>query len=231
MSKTILIADDEAKIVKLAADYLEADGYRTLRAFDGKRAVELFRSLSPDLVILDIMMPVKNGIEATREIRQDSNVPIIFLTAKAEETDRIVGLELGADDYVVKPFSPRELVARVRAVLRRTAEQDNHAEVIERGDICIDVKRRRVTVAGIRKDLTAVQFRILLVLAKEPGRVFTRLELLDATQGTTSEGYERTIDAHIKNLRKALADKAASHRYVGTVRSFGYKLIEPGADG
>jgi DNA-binding response OmpR family regulator len=142
-----------------------------------------------------------------------------------------VGLEIGADDYVIKPFSPRELVARVRAVLRRTAEGGNHARVIEHGGICIDVSRRRVTVAGKPKDLTAVQFRILLVLAKEPGRVFTRLELLDETQGTTLEGYERTIDAHIKNLRKALGDDTVPHRYVGTVRSFGYKLIEHGANG
>ena len=152
MPKTILVVDDEPKIVKLTADYLEANGYRTLRAFDGRRAVELVRSLSPDLVILDITMPVMDGIEAAREIRKSSEVPLVFLTAKAQETDRVVGLEIGADDYVVKPFSPRELVARVRAVLRRTTGEGDRGEVIEHGDIRIDVKRRSVTVAGIEME-------------------------------------------------------------------------------
>ena len=230
MPKTILIADDEAKIVKLTADYLEADGFRTLRAFDGEQAVELVRLHSPDLAILDIRMPGLDGIEATREIRKRSNVPIIFLTARAEEMDRIMGLEIGADDYVVKPFSPKELVARVRAVLRRGARGMERAEVIEYGDVRIDLRRQIATIAGVEKELTSVQFRILATLAEQPGRVFSRLQLLEATQGSTFDGYLRTIDAHIKNLRKALGDTSSSPRYIGTVRSSGYKLIERRAD-
>ena len=177
------------------------------------------------------MLPQIDGLDVEREIRRSGNVPIIMLTARAEETDRLVGLELGADDYVVKPFSPRELVARVRAVLRRAAPMDGAlaqaTEIISVGDLEVDMAKRQATLGGRLLDLTRVQFDLLAVLARQPGRVFTRMQLLDAVQGESFEGYERTVDAHIKNLRKALDDNPRRPRYILTVRGVGYKLAEP----
>jgi DNA-binding response OmpR family regulator len=224
----VLVADDEEKIARLVGSYLEASGFRVAYAPDGARALALFKELLPDCVVLDISMPVMDGLAAAREIRKESEAPIIFLSARAEETDRIVGLELGADDYVVKPFSPRELVARVRARLRRPAGRSAAAAspAIRAGDLEIDVKKRAVRAAGRSIALTTAQFDILAMLAREPGRVFTRLEILEGASGTAYEGYERTIDAQVKNIRKALGDDSAEPRYLGTVRGIGYRFIE-----
>ncbi len=238
MPQTVLIADDEARIVRLVSEYLEAAGFRTLRAQDGRQALELFRSRGADLVILDIMMPELDGLEAARAILRDGKTPVILLTARTEETDRVVGLELGADDYVSKPFSPRELVARVKAVLRRGARGRAAAsgsargaagrELIEAGGLRIDTLRRSVEVDGRARELTTAQFDLLTALAREPGRVFSREQLLAAMHERDVEGYERTIDAHIKNLRRALEDDTASPRFIGTVRGVGYRLLAGG---
>jgi DNA-binding response OmpR family regulator len=232
----ILVADDEGKIVELVAKYLEAAGYSTLRARDGLEALSLFRSLPPTsaiaCAILDISMPGINGLDLAREMRRSSDIPIIFLTARADETDRIVGLELGADDYMVKPFSPRELVARVRALLRRSSAEGtrrggDRADLLVVGDLALDSARRELRVSGKLCRLTAAQFQILALLMRSPGKVFSRLELMEASSGSSFEGYERTVDAHVKNLRKALGDDGSSPLYIGTVRGVGYKLLEP----
>ena len=229
MPSTILVADDERKIAQLVASYLEASSFRVLCASDGSEAIELWRKEAPACLILDINMPGMDGLSTAREIRKTSNVPIIFLTAKADESDRIVGLELGGDDYVVKPFSPRELVSRVRAVLRRSGEQplgEACGDLIKEGGILIDLERRSVNVDGAPRELTTVQLDILAFLARRPGRVFSRLEILEGAIGTAYEGYDRTIDAHIKNIRKALGDQSECPRFIGTVRGVGYKFIE-----
>jgi DNA-binding response OmpR family regulator len=232
---TVLIADDEPKIVRLVAGYLEREGHRTLHAGTGRQAVELFRAHHPDLAVLDVMMPDLDGIEAARAMLREADLPIIFLTARAGEADRVAGLELGADDYVVKPFSPRELAARVRSVLRRARRTVSDARRaagparIQVGGLLVEPAKRSVRVDGAPRALTAVQFDLLLALAREPGRVFTREQLLDAIHEAEAEGYERTIDAHVKNLRRALGDRSARPRFVATVRGVGYKLIEPEA--
>ncbi len=226
----ILVVDDEMGVVRLVRTYLEGAGYQVVVAYDGAEALHVYRSEQPDLVILDLMLPHINGLDVARELRRHSNVPIIMLTARVEESDRLVGLELGADDYVVKPFSPRELVARVRAVLRRAAPDNTAAlsqeEIITVGDIRLDMGRRQAWLKDQRLNLTTLQFDLLATLARQPGRVFTRLQLLDAVQGEAYEGYERTIDAHIKNLRKALGDNPRHPAYILTVRGVGYKLVE-----
>jgi DNA-binding response OmpR family regulator len=231
---TVLIADDEPKIVRLVAGYLEREGHRTLHAGTGRQALELFRAHRPDLAVLDVMMPELDGIEAARAMLREADLPIIFLTARADEADRVAGLELGADDYVVKPFSPRELAARVRSVLRRAARPGardrlplGRAAPIEVGGLVVDRAKRSVRVDGAARALTAVQFELLAALASEPGRVFTREQLLAAIHESESEGYERTIDAHVKNLRRALGETSARPRFVETVRGVGYRLVEP----
>ena len=229
MAARVLIADDEEKMTRLVASYLENAGFATLVAKDGNEALGLFQKHRPDCVVLDISMPGMDGLDVARLIRQGSQVPIIFLSALAEESDRIVGLELGADDYVTKPFSPRELVSRVRAVLRRAPPASAASEAkdsLSRGGLSLDFKRREVLVDGVPRPLTAVQFDILALLAKEPGRVFPRAAILEAASGTDFEGYERTIDAHIKNIRKALGDDPEEPRFIGTVRGVGYRFIE-----
>jgi DNA-binding response OmpR family regulator len=227
--KTILVADDEPKMSRLVAGYLEAAGYRVLCAADGRGALEQYRVERPDLVILDVMMPARDGLETARAIRQDSPTPIIFLTARSDEADRVLGLEIGADDYVVKPFSPRELVARVRAVLRRAQPAGEAAEaVLERGGLRIDPARREASVDGVPARLSALQFDLLLALVREPGRVFSREQLLVAVRADGFEGYERTMDAHVKNLRRALGDRSLEPRFIGTVRGVGYRFLEPG---
>ncbi|MCO6450738.1 MAG: response regulator transcription factor [Caldilineales bacterium] len=234
MSHRILVVDDEMRMVHLVRTYLEGAGYGVLVAYDGAEAMHIFRSEQPDLVVLDLMLPEINGLDVAREMRRNGDVPIIMLTARADETDRLVGLELGADDYVVKPFSPRELVARVRAVLRRTSPVDARStpavEIITVGDLRLDLGKRRVTLGGRPLELTTVQLDLLAVLARQPGRVFTRMQLLDGVQGEAYAGYERTIDAHIKNLRKALGDNPRQPRYILTVRGVGYKLAETEPD-
>jgi DNA-binding response OmpR family regulator len=214
----------------LVRSYLEAAGFRVVTAYDGQEALNVFRHEQPDLIVLDLMLPKVDGLDVARTIRRSSEVPIIMLTARVEEPDRLVGLELGADDYVTKPFSPRELVARVRAVLRRATSAGEGAkersEIIRAGDLTLDVSRREARLAGRPLELTAMQFDMLAVLARRPGHVFTRMQLLDAVQGEAFDGYERTIDAHIKNIRRALNDDPRQPRYILTVRGVGYKFAE-----
>lgn len=224
---TILIADDEAKIVQLVSSYLEASGFHTAVASDGTSALSVARARMPDCAVLDINMPGMDGLELSRELRKiDPGLPIILLTARGDETDRVVGLELGADDYIVKPFSPRELVARVKAVLRRSRMQEGEPSILRSGEVTLDMNKRTVTVSGERKELTAVQFSVLALLVREPGRVFSRTAILDSAIGSAFDGYERTIDAHIKNIRKALGDVSDEPRFIGTVRGVGYKFME-----
>lgn len=220
----ILVVDDEAKIVELVRLYLEKEGFQVVTAGDGQRALELFSTEQPTLLILDIMLPEVDGLEVCRAIRRHSPVPIIMLTARSEDVDKLVGLELGADDYVTKPFSPRELVARVRAVLRRVQGELAPAQRIVRGSLTIDLERHEVSCHGRRVELTPTEFRLLSALAGQPGRVLTRLQLLDLVQGEAYEGYERTIDAHIKNLRHKLAHPEDSDCRIATVHGVGYKF-------
>jgi DNA-binding response OmpR family regulator len=225
--ETILVVDDEPKIIKTVRAYLENAGFRVVTAEDGQMALTVFRHEKPALVILDLGLPGIDGLDVARTLFRDSNVPIIMLTARVDETDRLIGLELGADDYVTKPFSPRELVARVRAVLRRAgAEQEQAPPPIVVGDVHIDLERHHVTVDKQRLDLTPTEFDLLVVLARHPGRVFTRLELLDRVQGYAFEGYERTVDAHVKNLRQKLEPDPKQPRYLLTVYGVGYKFSE-----
>ncbi len=234
MPGLVLVADDEEKIARMVATYLEAAGFETVVARDGREALAAFRARPPDLALLDIAMPGIDGLEVARAIRASSDLPIVFLTARAEEADKVLGLELGADDYVTKPFSPRELVARVRAVLRRGRLSDRARDAdppLRRGGLEIDFRRRLALVDGEPRPLTAVQFDILAFLAREPGRVFGRLAILEGASGEAFEGYERTIDAHVKNIRKALGDDSGEPRFIGTVRGVGYRFLEPGGAG
>jgi len=225
MAKKILVVDDEPKIVDLVRAYLEQAGFEVVSADDGQMALTVFRHEKPDLVILDLMLPGIDGLDACRIMRRESAVPIIMLTARAEEADRLIGLELGADDYVVKPFSPREVVARVKAVLRRVEGEVSPPEMIRVGDLVIDLARHTVEMAGRPVELTPTEFDLLVVLARRPGRVFTRWQLLDQVQGDAYEGYERTVDAHIKNLRAKIEPDPKKPRYIVTVYGRGYKLL------
>jgi two-component system alkaline phosphatase synthesis response regulator PhoP len=225
MLQTILVADDEPQIVRVVRGYLEQAGYRVVSAHDGREALFAARHERPDLVVLDLQMPEMDGLEFTRRIRTEQpEVAIIMLTARVEETDRIIGLELGADDYVTKPFSPRELVARVRAVLRRTRSEPAAPEVLHAGPLSLDRGRREVRVREELVALTPTEFDLLAALMEAPGRVFTRRELLEAVQGVAFEAYERTVDAHVKNLRQKIEPDPANPIYVTTVRGVGYKL-------
>jgi two-component system alkaline phosphatase synthesis response regulator PhoP len=225
--RTILVVEDEPQIAGLVRDYLEHAGFAVLTASDGATGLALARTRRPDAIILDLGLPRVDGLDVIRALRRDSVVPIVILTARGDETDRVTGLELGADDYVVKPFSPRELVARVRAVLRRVEARANPDERIIAGDLELDLARRRVTADGRRVDLTTTEFELLATLAREPGRVWTRSQLLDAVHGFSLETYERAIDGHIRNLRRKLEPDDASPRYVRTVHGVGYALAEP----
>ncbi|MEA3339405.1 MAG: response regulator transcription factor [Chloroflexota bacterium] len=204
--------------------YLEADGFRVVTASDGQEALYVARHEKPDLVVLDVLMPKMDGLEFTRRIRSERDVPIIMLTARAEETDRIVGLELGADDYVTKPFSPREVVARVRAVLRRAQPQPAPSPVLRAGPITLDRDAHTVAVSEQPVALTPTEFSILETLMTTPGRVFSRAELLEAAQGIAFEAYEQTVNVHVKNLRQKLEPDPAHPRYILTVRGIGYRL-------
>jgi DNA-binding response OmpR family regulator len=224
--KTILIVDDEPKIVQLARDYLEHAGMRVLTANDGKFALVVAHAEKPDLVVLDLGLPELDGLDVTRALRKESLVPIIILTARGEESDKLVGLELGADDYMVKPFSPKELVARVRAVLRRFESASIGAEVIRASDVVLDLPRLRATIGDRAIDLTATEFHLLATLAREPGRIFTRAQLLDAVRGVTFESYERSIDAHVKSIRRKIEPNPREPRYVLSVYGVGYKFAD-----
>ncbi|HEX7593558.1 MAG TPA: response regulator transcription factor [Anaerolineae bacterium] len=224
--KKILVLDDEPKIVQLARDYLERAGFTVLSAGDGKTALAAARAEKPDLVILDLGLPEMDGLDVARALRKDSNVPIIMLTARGEETDKLVGLELGADDYVTKPFSPKELVARVRAVLRRFDNAHAGAETIRVADLTLDIPRMRVTLGDRTVEVTPTEFQLLATLAREPGRIFTRAQLLDAVRGVAFDSYERAIDAHIKNIRRKIEPDPRAPRYILMVYGVGYKFAD-----
>ncbi len=223
---TVLVVDDELKITRLVRDYLEQAGIAVLTASDGPGALAAVRAAKPDLVILDLGLPGMSGLDVTTHLRRSSSIPIIVLTARSEETDRVVGLELGADDYVVKPFSPKELVARVRAVLRRVGAAHPGAEVIRAGDVTIDLPRMRVTVGERTVDLTATEFDLLTTMVRRPGQVFTRAQLLDAVHGVAFDSYERAIDAHIKNIRRKLEPDPRQPLYIQTVYGVGYRFTD-----
>jgi two-component system, OmpR family, alkaline phosphatase synthesis response regulator PhoP len=226
--KTVLVVDDEPKIVQLARDYLEHAGYAVLTTGDGAVALQLARTRRPDLIVLDLGLPSVDGLDVTKALRADSRVPIVILTARDDEVDKVVGLELGADDYMTKPFSPRELVARVRSVLRRSERPTiEPGERLVAGDLIVDRDRHLVDVGGRPVELTATEFSIVAALAAQPGRVFTRLQLLDAVHGVAFESYERAIDAHVKNIRRKLEPDPHAPRYLLTVHGVGYRLAEP----
>ena len=222
--KTILVVDDEPKILQIARDYMENAGYRVIAASDGAAALQRAQAEQPDLVVLDLGLPGMDGLDVCRQIRRSSEVPIIMLTARGEESDKLVGLELGADDYIVKPFSPKELVARVRAVLRRFERAQQPGEIIRAGQVELDVPRMRVTVEGREVELTGTEFELLAALAAQPGRIFSRAQLLDAIHGVAIESYERAIDAHIKNIRRKIEPDPRQPRYIRTVYGVGYKF-------
>ncbi len=224
--RTVLVVDDEPRIVQLARDYLEHAGFAVLTAGDGRAALETARRRRPDLVVLDLGLPGLDGLEVTRELRRDSAIPIVMLTARDDELDKLLGLELGADDYLTKPFSPRELVARVKAVLRRTERAAVPGDVIRVGDVVLDVPRMRTDVAGRAIELTPTEFGLLSTMAASPGRIFTRSQLLDAVRGVAFESYERAIDSHIKNLRRKIEPDPRQPRYVLTVYGVGYRFAD-----
>ncbi len=225
--RTVLVVDDEPEIVRLVRDYLERAGFEVVSAANGDEALRLFHHRRPDLVILDLGLPGQDGLDVARTVRRSDEVPIIMLTARTEEADRVAGLELGADDYVPKPFSPRELVARVRAVLRRTDNARSPGAVLRVGDtITLDVTRMETSVEGRRIELTPTEFALLVHMARQPGRVFTRAQLLDAVHGVAVESYERAIDAHVKNIRRKIEQDPRAPRHLQTVFGVGYRLAE-----
>jgi two-component system alkaline phosphatase synthesis response regulator PhoP len=224
--KTILVVDDEPKIVQIARDYLENAGFVVRIAGDGQAGLAVARAEKPDLIVLDLGLPGRDGLDVCRALRRDSNVPIIMLTARGEESDKLVGLELGADDYITKPFSPKELVARARAVLRRFENANAPAEVIHAADVTLDAPRMKATVGDRPVDLTPTEFQLLATLARQPGRIFTRAQLLDAVRGVAIESYERAIDAHVKNIRRKIEPNPREPRYVLTVYGVGYKFAD-----
>jgi len=222
--KRILIVDDEKEIVRTVRAYLDNEGFKTYAAYDGEQALRAWEEKQPDLIVLDLMLPKLSGIDVTKEIRKKSNTPIIMLTAKAAESDRIVGLELGADDYIVKPFSPRELVARVRAVLRRIEGVGSETEHIVRSELKINLKTREVRIREEEIRLTSTEFDLLAFLAQHAGQVFTRLQLLHEVQGYTYDSFARTIDTHVKNLRRKIELDARAPQYILTVHGVGYRF-------
>jgi two-component system, OmpR family, alkaline phosphatase synthesis response regulator PhoP len=222
--KKILVVDDELKIFQIARDYLTHAGYDVLHAADGLSALQLFRAERPELVILDLGLPRLDGLDVTREIRKTSNVPIIMLTARTDESDKLIGLEIGADDYITKPFSPKELVARVRSVLRRVENLHPESDLLQCGGLLLDIPRMRATLNGRDIELTATEFQLLAFLARQPGRIFTRAQMLEAVHGIAIESYERAIDAHIKNIRHKIEPNPREPLYILKVYGVGYKF-------
>jgi two-component system, OmpR family, alkaline phosphatase synthesis response regulator PhoP len=223
---TVLVVEDEMEIARVVRDYLARAGFEVIVVGDAGSALASVRGAKPDLLVLDLGLPGGDGLDVAREVRRRSNTPIVMLTARGDESDRIVGLELGADDYVVKPFSPKELVARVRAVLRRTAASGRPDEVLRVDDVAIDTGKRQVKVADRAVELTPTEFQLLVTLARQPGRVFTRSQLLDAVHGAAIESYERAIDAHVKNIRRKIEPTPGAPRYVQTVHGVGYRFAD-----
>jgi DNA-binding response OmpR family regulator len=227
--KRVLVVDDDVKTVELVKLYLNRDGYKVLTAYDGIEALRLARESYPDLIVLDLMLPGINGLQVCRALRAESDVPIIMLTARTTEQDRLTGLDLGADDYVTKPFSPRELAARVRTVLRRLPGERGPEEV-KLGKLTVNFLKHEASLAGRSLNLTTTEFTLLGVLAKEPGRVFSRAQLIEKALGYDFEGFDRTIDVHILNLRRKLEPDPSHPRYIKTVYGAGYKLSEVSSD-
>ena len=224
MSKTILVVDDTENLRTLVKSYLSQEGFRVLTAADGREALFLARDEKPDLILLDLMMPEMGGYEFMRVYGREADTPVILLTAKVEENDKVLGLELGADDYVTKPFSMRELTARIRAVLRRAGKTAPQAELLRAGDIVLDRNGRLVKIGDHYVDLTPSEFDLLATLMATPGRAYSRMDLLDLLQGSAFEGYERTIDVHVRNLRSKIEEDPSSPRYVETVYGIGYRF-------
>jgi two-component system alkaline phosphatase synthesis response regulator PhoP len=223
----ILIVEDEPQIVRGLRLYLEQNGYTTAAVYDGAQAIPSFRQEKPDLILLDLNLPNRDGVDICRAIRRDSAVPIIMLTARSDEMDRLIGLELGADDYIVKPFSPREVVARVRAVLRRVGGTLGDTDIVRAGALLVDTAAYRVWLAETPLSLTQSEFEILLALARHAGHVLSRAQLLEETQGIAYEGYERSIDQHIKNLRRKISKAGGPSKTIETVYGVGYRLDAP----
>lgn len=226
MKRRILVVDDEKKIVDIVKAYLERENYQVIVAYDGEEALDMARDQQPDLLVLDLMLPGISGWDVCRILRKESETPIIMLTARDEVTDKIVGLELGADDYVTKPFDPKELVSRVKSVLRRSQGSATYSAVLKVDELSIDVEKRLARIAGEAVELTSTEFDLLKIMAQHPGRVYSRMKLLDETQGDSYEGYERTIDSHIKNLRKKIEPDPNHPKHIVTVYGVGYKLQE-----
>lgn len=224
--KQILVVDDEPRIAEICRDYLERAGFKVTVASNGVDAVTLARAKQPDLVVLDLGLPKMDGLDVTRVLRKRSNVPIIMLTARVEESDKLIGLELGADDYLTKPFSPKELVARVRSVFRRVDIGAGQSETIRAANVTLDVPRMQAKVDNRAIELTSTEFELLAMMMRQPGRVFTRGQLLDAVRGEAVESLDRVIDAHIKNLRRKLEPDSRTPRYVLTVYGVGYKFSD-----
>ena len=225
MTETILVVDDKKELRAMVKAYLEQEGFRVVMAANGQEALFVARHEKPDLVLLDIMMPEMSGYDFLRTYSRESDTPVLMLTAKIEEADKVLGLELGADDYITKPFSMRELAARVRAVLRRYRRQGTAPDVLRAGGITLDRETRVVTVEAQRVDLTPSEFDLLAIFMGAPGRAFTRAELLDRLQGDAYEGYERTIDVHIRNLRTKIEPNPSKPSYVETVYGVGYRFV------
>ena len=223
---SVLIVDDDLKITKLLKSYFDKEGFITYLAHDGTSVIPIVKEKEPDIIILDLMLPGLDGYEVTRKLRRDGDIPILMLTARDEETDRLIGLEMGADDYVTKPFSPREVVARAKAILRRTQKAAAQAEPVRVGDLVIDSECHLVKKGADTLDLTPTEFKILDLLAGSVNRVFTRLQIVERVQGYAFDGYERTVDAHMKNLRRKLEDNPKEPRYIQTVYGVGYRLGE-----
>ena len=221
---TILIIEDEPELIKVLRDYLEKAGFTVESAYRGDTGLSIWEHKRPDLVLLDLNLPGMDGLDVAREIRRKGETPIIMLTARVEEMDQLIGLELGADDYITKPFSPRLVVAKVRAVLRRLGAAATPQSILRAADIEIDLDIHIVSRAGVEIELTPTEFSLLAAMAAQPGRAFTRLQLLEATQGSAYEGYERTIDAHIKNLRAKIEHDPKNLRYIETVFGVGYRF-------
>jgi two-component system, OmpR family, alkaline phosphatase synthesis response regulator PhoP len=223
---TVLVVEDEIEIARVVRDYLDNAGFEVIVVGDGGSAIASVRSAKPDLLVLDLGLPGRDGLDVAREVRRWSNTPIVMLTARGDETDRVVGLELGADDYVVKPFSPKELVARIRAVLRRTRATQRGSEILRAGDVEVDTGKMRVSIGGRQVELTPTEFQLLSTLVAEPGRVFTRGQLLDAVHGVAIESYERAVDAHVKNIRRKIEPEPGLPRYILTVHGVGYRFAD-----
>ena len=226
MSHSVLIVEDDPGIARVMRLYLEQDGHQVSTAEDGAAGLRMAREAKLDLIVLDLMLPRLDGMEICRALRQESDVPIIMVTARVSEAERLAGLDLGADDYVLKPFSPRELAARVRAVLRRTARQSasDGLSIIKYGDMCVDLERRAVAVGQHQPSLTPTEFRLLAMLAVEPGRAFTRDQIINRVFGYDFEGFDRTVDVHVANLRRKVEPHVGRPRYIQTVHGVGYRF-------